>query len=404
MAISPCDERFQEGLQLPDLATVESAVITSRQITAVTGPSGTGELWNFLAVAAPFPDVAFLYKRWQPSDVTDITTLPWKAVSYRNLLSGGMKMPGSSTDPVVFARQDTPGTLLTNAEEYRQTAKGLTFNLNAPSIMNQGMVLIAQYGEKLVLVPDHVYTYNSLNFAALEVGGLPATGTEINSKNIGPVLVMDEVPQTTEQIFQKDPHAVRQMAKLGAYLPLKFNDPVSPLQGVSKASLRSRNGTSEALKPQDNLVPVILETAVTGQTDPIRQWVQQPGTATPTADFATVLCSAGYTNMQCGVVYFEGVALGASIDIKVVSALEVVATGDSAWSGFMRTSPEDDDKVQKQVHAVQRRLPSGFPSSYNFLGTLLTKVAPILGGIAVDLIGKLWNRWTGQADKIATMY
>lgn len=402
-AISPCDERFEEGRQIPDMATAESAVITGRIITAITGPSGTGQLWNLLAVTIPVPEIAFIYKTWQPTDTSDISNLPWIVVKHRTVVPGAVQIPGVSVGGTQFAYQPTggKGTLLTEAEQFRQSAKGLTFNLNASALNNQGMVLAAQYGEKLAYVSDYEYVWD--NAIVPPSGFVVGNLSPIAPLNVGPVYVLDEVPSTTDQIFQKDPHAVRQNAKLGAYVPLKFNDPVSQFSPVNISALKAVSPTTAApTDPIDSLVPVVIQTPAFASTLQSKQWLKHPDFAS-TADFVPVVATAGPTNMQCSIVYFEGLSLSASIDVKTVAALEVVATGDSSWAGFMRDSPEEDEMVQKQVHAIQRRLPSAFPSSYNFLGTLLTKVAPMLGSFAVSLLGHLYNKFVDKSAKYASI-
>lgn len=401
-AISPCDERFEEGRQIPDLATAESAVITSRQITAITGPGGTGQLWNLLVVTIPVPEIAFIYKKWQPSDVSDPTTLPWTVVRYRAVQQGVLNITGRSASSTQYSYKITDGTLLTQAEQFRQSAKGLTLNLNASALNNQGMVMIAQYGEKMTYVSDFAYDFEDVVAPEqLNVGGETSTGVT-SPLNMGPVYVIDEVPTTTDQIFQKDPHAVRQNARLGAYLPLKFNDPVSPFQPVALAELRADGESSASATPISALVPLVVQSTTTTSTIS-KQWLQSPDHGPPAGTRASICGTAGLTNMQVGTVFFEGISLSASVDVKAVAALEVVATGDSTWAGFMRSSPEEDDVVQKQVHAVQRRLPSGHPSSYNFLGTLLTKVAPMLGGLAVDLVTSLYHKFVNGANRASSV-
>lgn len=393
-AISPCDERFEEGRQIPDMATNESAVITSRMITVVTGPSGTGELWNFLAVAVPVPEIAFIYKKWQPTDVTDLNTLPWTVVTYRSIAAGVSFLPEDLVADTKFSYVHPtigPGTLIANAQQFRQSSKGLTFNLNASALNNQGMVLVAQYGSEPVLVPDSVFSHKTLN---TNFGNPPATVT-VPQENMGPMMLVESVPDTTEAIFQKDPHAVRQPARQGAYLPLKFNDPVSLFKPVQVAEMRADTESTVSALPTKANVPLAVES---GTSTKVVQWLTTG--ATPSAgDGLQVYTTSGVTNMQVGVVYFEGISLSASLDIKTVAALEVVATGESAWSGFMKDSPEEDEVVQKQVHAVQRRLPSGHPASFNWLGTLLTSVLPYLGNLAVDLVGQLYKKYT---NKLAT--
>lgn len=395
-AISPCDERLQEGRQIPDLAGTTSAVITQRIITAITPPTmtGTDSTWNLLVVTPPIPDVAFMFKRWSAS--ADPGTLDWEVVVFRDVIPGRTNLAIAShlVDTYAFPFPGETNTILNSAEQYRVTQKGHTLNLNASALYNGGMILAGQYGDKMYIKGDMI------------LQGDDAFITSPNSvpvENMGSILVIDDIPASTEEIFAKDPHAMRAPARFGCYLPLKFNDPVSPYSATVSNAYYSDDGTT-VIRAITGPLPV-YERKYRG--DAIANATQfKPiiwGEVDPLANYRPVLSSVGTTNTQTGVIYCEGLDVKASIDIKTVAALEVVASGTSPWTGFMKDCPEEDDVVQKQVHSVQRRMDSAYPASYNLVGTLLSSVLPALGGIAVNLVKGLWTKYVSGPRKRAAV-
>lgn len=385
-AISPCDERLQNARQFPDNSGTDSAVITSRILHTVVPPA-EATMWNCIVYFPPLPDVAFLYQAWDPTTGV-VSDAKWTAVPYRDVQHGEATWPVEAGTPPSdnYPAMINRGTLIAQVEQFRQTQKGATINLNASSLTNQGMVLTAQYGDEPVLLPG------------FEQGDLsdPVVAGFGSAELRGTVIALRDIPVTTDGIFAKDPHATRTPARLGSYLPLKYNNPVSPYRGVTSNEYYSTNGTNRAENNGPAAVVLSFEEFGGQVMVPIY-------TAAPTSAHTTVLTSVGWTNMNTGIVYFEGLDPKATLDVKVVAGLELVATGDSVWTGFMEPPPQGSDEAQRQVHAIQRRLPSGFPASYNSLGTLLSMVMPYLGKLATDLVGGWINKFANRAQAAITV-
>jgi hypothetical protein len=256
----------------------------------------------------------------------------------------------------------------------------MTINLNASALTNQGMVLAGQFGLKVTRVPDHPLVYTN---------DFPNANIPVDPANRGAVWVVNDLPETTDEVFAKDPHAVRQPARRGVYMPLKFNDPESLFSPLESTGYSSNNGTSPNIADNPEMAnsPIVL--VHNGENT----WLRS---GDPSDGSCQVLTAAGLVNLQTGVVIFNGLSKQASLDVKVVNALEVVADGTSAWTGFMKSAPDSDPGVMRQVHAVQKALPSAHPASANFLGTLLTTIAPTLGRIALGLVGGLVSKWVDR--------
>lgn len=382
-ALSPCDERLQDGRQIPDMATPASAVITNRILTTITPPSVPGAtMWNLAALSPPLPDVAFMYKKWDPM-TQDPLTVAWTVVPYADVKPGTLAAIRGVNANLSLTYTVDSGTLHGSAEQVRQTQKGHTFSLNASALNDQGMVLIAQYGDKLTKASDLVIaTQQAL------------TDPEPDDRNIGSALIITDVPLTTDAIFAKDPHAVRQNARLGAYVPLKLNDPVTLFEPVGENVYRGAVSPVTA-PPYPGPLPVALQTDI--PNDPDTQYPTLITVGPPIVEdnvtWDQILASVCPTNMQTGIVFFEGLSVSASIDVKTVAALEVVATGRSPWTGFMSESPDDSEEVQRRVHEMQKKMASGYPASFNFLGTLLSNVLPYLGMAAAHVARGLYTKY-----------
>lgn len=390
-ALSPCDERIQNGRQIPDGSTTASIVVTSRVITAITSPDGE-KPWNLLVATVPLPDVAFLYKAWRTMDVKP---KDWTVARYTNLDAGsiGISTNNNTTpypvEPTIGSVQT--GALVKQARMVRTTMKGHTLSLNASSTTNQGMVLAAQYGDLMPKVSNARLTLASEDPVYDSV------------KESGSVILIENIPETTEHIFQIDPQAVRQSAREGVYLPLKFNNSKSPYTSVQTNNYwNETEGTAKDNLPIQGPLPVMVRYRSANNEREFNEFLFT-GPEDTTTHRKPCLASIGVMNTQCGVVYFEGLSGQASIDVKTVNALELTPSETSEWQGFLDEAPEGDLTIQEAVHSAQRKMPSAYPARYNFLGTLFNMVLPMLGPLAQKLVGGLVDRFATKASKAASL-
>jgi len=356
-ALSPCDERIGGAARIPDSSGTASAVLFNKIIHVVTAPGGPSGPWNLLVYVPPFADVAFLYKAWKTT--VDPSTVDWTPVAYRDLVVGKANIPLTTNWDTIETSAGDDATLQLQTDEFRQTAKGLTATLNGSSITDQGMVLAAQWGDKYEMPTNFKIGYFTANPTAPPLPG-----------NIKQAIVLRDVPTSTDDLFAKDPQAYRAQARAGAYLPLKFNGPVSDYVPVTT--------TASGVTDHQMGLPVFIYDSNTT--------VYQPVPFATTTAGAVVLLANGVTNMQSGAMLFEGLSDQVSIDIKVQSGLELVPSSSSNWTGFSEPPPADVDTAQRQVHLVQRHLASAHPASANWLGTLLKTVAMVLGPYAIKLL------------------
>lgn len=386
-ALSPCDERLGGTQRIPDMGIADSAGLTQRIINVITAPTAVGDdkTWDLLIYVPPLPDVAFVYKAWSSS--ADPTTVSWKSVSYKDILGSTAYLPHWDETATRLAWSNKPGTLISNVEQFRQTHKGLTIQLNGNALTNQGMVLAGQYGDRLPIESD---------YPLLTEGGSTADPA---GRAYGSVIKMLDVPLSTDEIYAKDPAAMRGPARDGAYLALKFNGPVQEYSPARSTETYSNDGTTVLQNPQLIALPVVLTRFRPTTNDYVEEFL----TLNTGVNENEVVTSVGTTNLQTGVALFSGIDRAASIDVKVVSGLEIVASGSSPFSGFMEPPLEESDTAQRQVHLMQRRLASAYPAKYNVLGTLIATVLPALGSVAVSLVKGWWTRFTDRASAAANV-
>jgi len=366
-ALSPCDERIGGAARIPDSSGTASAVLFNKIIHVLQAPGGPSGPWNLLIYSPPFADVAFLYKAWKAA--VDPSTVDWAVVPYRDLDIGTATIPLTSNWDTQEVSGAAQSTLQLQTDEYRQTAKGITATLNGSSITDQGMVLAAQWGDKYEFPTNYKVGYP-----------MPGPSPTPLPGNIKQVILLRDVPITTDDLFAKDPQAYRAQARAGAYLPLKFNGPVSDYVPVTT--------TAEGTGDTQMGLPVFIHDSATTADLPV------PLTTTTTG--AVVLLANGVTNMQSGAMLFEGLSDQVSIDVKVQAGLELVPSSSSTWTGFSEPPPADVDTAQRQVHLVQRHLASAHPASANWLGTLLKTVAMVLGPYAIKLLSGMATRGLNQ--------
>lgn len=367
------------------MGTSASAAITQRVISVIEPPAAPeGGLWNIVVYVPPMPDVAFMYKKWHNGQLP--TDVSWIFVGYKDIAGANNYLPHADQVGRV-PYPGTRGTLVDNVEQFRQTHKGLTLQLNANALCDQGMMLAGQYGDKLSVESDYPLATGS---------GVPVAN---NTRKMGSVIKMLDVPYTTAELYAKDPGAMRGAAREGAYLPLKFNSPVQMYESVHTTEFYSTNGSTI----DDSPTPVALPIVLTRLRESDGVYLEEFLTVSSGTNDDLVASTVGFTNLQTGVIIGSGLDLKASIDIKTISGLEIVATGSSPFSGFMEPPLEESDAGQKQVHLIQRRMPSAHPASANMFGTLITSVLPALGGLAVELVRGWWNRFNNRAAQLSAI-
>jgi len=391
-ALSPCDERLGGTVRIPDLSTNASAALAERLITVIAPPTAltAADTWNCAIYTPPIADVAFIYQVWKSTDPRPALTRFGTVVGYTDVAYATVNVPLEQFADTTFCYPGATSTLLTLTEQFRQTHKGLTVNLNASALNDQGMVISGQWGDRPAI---------QANTRCYTLTGIPSAG-DVSAANNQNVLLITDLPVNTAQLYAKDPNAVRAPAKEGVYMPLKFNDPVQTYTSIQSTELKSLDGATE-MKDNTVLSPALLGYRENSNTSFVN--VQFFQTAPNIGNFSPSLATCGSTNMQSGLILFEGLSPSATLDVKTVAGVEVVTNRDSAWNGFMMPSPIDNEEAQKQVHAIQARMPSAFPASYNFIGTLLTTILPALGSVATSLITGFYNRFVNNASQAAAV-
>lgn len=383
-AISPCDERLADGRQIPDDSDVSTAVLSSRTQTTIAAPDQTST-WNVRIYTPPLCDVAFMYETWK----TGAAPIgKWITVGYKNINYPTTLLPVTEQASEKFASIYRNGDIYQNTVQFRQSAKGITCYLNVSELYNQGMMTAAQWGQKVQ--QDAQIVYAEVDTSAF------ATAPE----NKAACILLKDVPSDSGSLLTLDPKAVMHPARLGCYLPLKFNQPEQSFMEKQEVAYYAQGQNHQTkLDVPEMGAPVVVWTSNTGQTSgAVSPQFIPVSDETPDHKQVAVLASAGVTNMNCGMVFFEGLDPHASITIKTIASLEVVAA-PGVWSAFTHTKPPyDGEEVFKKVHNIQSRLPSAYPHSFNTFGGLLSAVLPALGWAAKTIAGALATRFVNGAQ------
>lgn len=99
-------------------------------------------------------------------------------------------------------------------------------------------------------------------------------------------------------------------------------------------------------------------------------------------------------NTSCGLMIFRGLAPGASVTLRVIQAMELIATSSGAVRPFVRPPPAPDPKAVEAYYAVRVDLAHSYPAEWNSLGILLSALAgaaarlwPVVRSVGGALLG-----------------
>jgi hypothetical protein len=99
-------------------------------------------------------------------------------------------------------------------------------------------------------------------------------------------------------------------------------------------------------------------------------------------------------NTSCGLMIFRGLAPGASVTLRVIQAMELIATSSGAVRPFVRPPPAPDPKAIEAYYAVRVDLAHSYPAEWNSLGLLLSALAgaasrlwPVVRSVGSAILG-----------------
>jgi hypothetical protein len=368
--LHPCDEARVEPMKIPDDVNDQSAAVEQRIYSVQIAPEAATNNWDLQVVSLPFPDVPIALRRrpaggtwsyWHA--VTDTPTFP---PGVTRLGTSEPVSPGSThykltSNPLIVSKPK----LFTSTDTYRGVARGLTFDLNANALSNQGFIMAGQWGNKTAT------TLNSMFPTQPEFSG---DGTPLeNTPPHQPYWVIKDIPAEPADLMAKVAGACEWKSTEGFYMPIHYEDPQHPFKEFSTWNYDAIGGSDlsgcpialcESSENNQVIVNLNADLVYTSTSNPLTGH--------------ECLTSAGSLNQMVGCVIFTGLDKTASIIIKVISDYELIPSTGSDLTVAVTKAPVTDMVAVKMTQSVTTGLPMGFPSRYNNLGLIMKSIQPLV--------------------------
>lgn len=392
--IHPCDEVRSGPMKIPDNINDKSAAIEQRIYSVINAPSATTANWDLQVVSLPFADVPVVMRRrpaggnwsyWHP--VTENIPFP----PGKTTLGTVQNVAGGGLAPDAFPTVDLKPSLFTDNNTYRGVARGLTFDLNANALSNQGFIMAAQWGSKPYTVRAPIFHPQDPNW----FDGSGTTSIPAYLINHQPYFVVKDIPNEPSELMAKVGGACEWKSTEGFYMPIHYEDPTHLYPEYSSWNI----GGGEA--PVTGGCPIALSS--TDETGAIDIDVQADCVYTPDTNpesGRTCITTCAAINQMVGCVIFSGLDKSASIILKVISDYELIPTEKSSLAPATTDAPATDPAAMSFTQDITRGLPMGFPAKYNNLGLIMNAVKPLIRPAMQVAMPWLADRMTGRVRNV----
>lgn len=380
--LHPCDEVLHGATRIPDMWSGTSAALELRTMKLISSPASAAEVgtWDLLYLSLPHSELAgYVLTRpsggeWiTQSDANRGTTWTGYVLDYRTLGGSSYETPMQAE---AVSTSSKPTSINLNTSSVRGVFKGVTINLVATALTNQGMIYSGQWSqtpEKKLRVTHDWWTTDPKN--------LEAEAWE-----------WSDLPGSPEALDNRSGGLVVHQAKQGAYIPHKYSEPTHRWREVGASSDWIRIGLSDATK--DDFVYV--------GTSP----VPDPDPTNPNGRLLNVTSPL---DVNCACTIMMGLDVKASVQIKVRSGIECVVSPNSAWGGFSESSAPYDPRSLEVARKAEDDLQQAYPASYNDFGILSGILGGILKSLAATgisaganwLVGKIRGMGGGAGSPVA---
>lgn len=336
-ALHPNTDQPLEPEGIPDTTDVKAAEPGYFAEATVQGGVGLQDTWDACIVALPIDGNPLIYA-FGPAG-TDFT----EAAAWTDLTTGNVNPPSRSNpgpNDLSFGFQ--------NFDAVRTTYKGVTVDLDAPSLSDQGWIYAWQ-------------------------GARHNQPTRIVNQSGAHTQVDFHIPLTETELIALDRGTYRGRAKDGAYVPLRFVNPVHEWQSTDYPR-RAPDGSSAGnilaytIKSPDGTSAIFAN-----PTDPVQG--------------SDRYASSHVDNTQTGVIIVRGISGAAKLRLKLCFGEEQACKSTSPLAATMSPSPLVDSRAMKRVAMIQHHLPLAYPADHNSLGGILS----VIGKVASGITGMLQN-------------
>jgi len=348
----------------------EKNITFDTSMFSTTPPTQT--TYSVCIVSLPIPEINFLWKLRADSTGT------WSNWNVQR--TDGMLMTAPSGNPQVGVTMRSIGY-----GKYRLTGKGLTIELDAPDLSNQGRITSGQL-ESIVNVNDGTY-YGS---QTTETVGQELAGANDYQYTLA------RVPLTSQFLVNGAPSCYQGQAKEGAYVVHKFVGPLSAQQYqntgeflITGQHYAAATGVSDLMFPEtflaiDSSDGPVTDSTVNDYFIPAQSATQFAGNlglsspAIPVLEYISAQQAHPFVSRPCdmttSVTFIENVAVAAGIRVKSRVYMEAISTGAGAISPFAHKSPLLDQRALDVVATVAQQGQDAYPARYNSFGEILGKI------------------------------
>jgi len=293
----------------------------------------------------------------------------------------------------------------TGIESLRLLYAGLTYDPSMPTLADQGRAVAAQVKaryEKIASVPGTGLSGNVSSDVFHN-----STASTVNGTSNFP-----DIARWIASLTTLDERSMTAPAKLGAYFPVRWSDPVHTYvtcDGTVATSPLTIAGTDRAVY----VLPFVINNVTATGT------AYAPGFATET--YQSVMWGEDGKIMPWNACVYSVTGLGSDSNYQVTYryGLETQLTptgtpGGTPWIPFTHAIPEHDALALEVADRIRTKMDSAFPADYNFLdklwgmvkgvaskvlpsvlpavGSMIPGIGPIAGPALGNLAGALFPR------------
>lgn len=359
--IHPCGTTHHVGLGVPDGSPSTSTKLSFYLRETIPPPTGVTiqDAWDCMMIIPATDQTQAIYASG-PAGTNFATGEIWgntPAVGTENGVvyfpNKRQSTPFGDLNPVTWARE--------NCDSGRIVYKGVTVELNAPNLANQGVVYAGQV--------DRTPSLNALDAEYGAVTGVADYTVE---------LPFDEEALMTVRVDR----AYQGQAADGVYLPFRFVNEDNEFRSV-RAGLKRISG----LQITDSLTGTEY-VAVEGN----RTYSRVGGASHSQWD-------AYMTGSSYGVVFWRGISGAATLNLKIRMGEEILAVASSPLSAAGSSCMEEDEQAMSVVDKIQGIFPDAFPADHNDRGKILGIFGKVFKGLSAA--GSLLPGPVGTALKVA---
>lgn len=306
---------------MPDNDSFPSTTMEFRNTDTVVTPLATDPTWSALFLVMPSPEIPAMVWKWSSSQ---------PAPDMSNWQNGTRIVNNNYT----FANWDT------DVSRWRRLYGSATFELNAATLADQGMVYCAQ--QRMEQLPGGTAFVPGAEFVAMPEDNI----------------VNEFLPTLPSQILQVSPRFYKQRAKEGCFTVSGLVQPINLY----------RAGTG---------VPVFMGT--TAQYRGGHASLYQITSRVGSWNGQSIGVQAGiHDNWSSSWVLFTGIASSATIELKNIHGYEIQAALGSGFTLFSEPPAEPDVDAVNAYYSLRHGQADGYPASFNFFGSLLAALPSIL--------------------------